>query len=163
MKALTSYVFALVMAAMVAFATPSNANQIFSHTYGNWELMAWNGNNKFCALKTYIGGRTFSIRATSADGIELVVYDPNVRFLTGEAPADVGFNGQFYGTYMEYTYDQWPSQVFIHIGHDWDFLDLVESADTIHIQSEDVDYHLNLIGTELLAQHLYNCVDRFGF
>lgn len=163
MKALTSYVFALVLALTMSFSVPANARQIYSQTYGNWELMAWNGNNRFCALKTYIGDRTVSIRATSADGLELVVYDPRVNFLTGDAPVDIGFNGSYYGTFTEYTYAQWPQQVFIHVGHDWDFLELVETADSIHIESVDVDYHLNLIGTELLSDYLYTCVVRFGF
>lgn len=153
----------LAFALMFAMVAPASANKIFSHSYGSWELMAWSNKNHFCALKTYIDGKTLSIRLNSTDGLTVVVYDPNVRFRLGYASADIYFDHSHYGTYTESTTPDSPNQVFIPIGDDGDFLDKVKWAGSIQIESEDVDYNLNLIGTEFLGQYLVDCVRTYGF
>lgn len=153
----------LALAAMMFMPFAANANQIYSQNYGNWELMAWDGNNRFCALKQYIGNKTFSIRMTSRNGITLVVYDPNASLRVGTAEADVSFDEEYYGSYTEETFSQWRNQAFIKIGHDPEFMARVIDATNIKIQSVDVNYHLNLIGTERLGTILYDCVRTYGF
>ena len=157
-------ILSVCMASMLMLApVAASADQIYSRNYGNWELMAWDGNNRFCALKTYIGDKTLSIRMTSRNGFTVVVYDPDVSLRVGDASVDISFDDEYYGSYTETTYSQWRQQAFIRVGHDPDFLNYVIGANTIHIKSVDVDYNLNLIGTEKLGEILPNCVDTFGF
>lgn len=156
--------FLLAMLAVLAFSTNAFADKIYSEFYGNWELMAWSKNNHFCALKTYIGDKTFAIRRTSYS-MEIVITDPNVSFNTGTANADVSFDGTYWGSGDEKTYSQWPTQVFIEVAPSSfnDFMNNVIAARAIRVQSVDVDYNLNLIGTEVLGGKLDDCVRHFNF
>lgn len=156
--------FLLALAAMFMLASaPAHAEKIFSHSYGSWELMAWDNNNQFCALKTYIGDKTLAIRLNSTDGLVVVVTDPQFSFRIGEAPARISFNNRYYSTYTEYTPYDATTQVFINIGFDDDFLEKVMASHVLSVESEDVSYNLNLIGTRYLGSHLVDCVRNFGF
>jgi len=160
-KTLTAMV---AMIALATFSAPTFANKLYSESYGSWELMAWSNNNHFCALKTYVGDKTFAIRQSS-EGMTLVVTDPNVAFLPGEAEASVYFDGNYWGSGTERTYRKWRTQVFIDVAPSDmdDFMSHVITAGSIQFKSSDVDYNLNLIGTEVLGGKLDDCVRAYGF
>lgn len=158
------FITLMAVLAMVTFTASANANKLYSEFYGNWELMAWSRNNHFCALKTYIGDKTFAIRKTSYS-LTLVITDPNVRFNTGTANIDVSFDGTYWGSGTEKTYRQWRDQVFVEVDPSSanDFLNHVIQANVIRLTSTDVDYNLTLSGTEVLGGKLDECVRVYNF
>lgn len=164
MKRFTFAALAAMFVALFTFAAPAQARKVFSHKYGQWELMAWNGNNQFCALKTYWNdGRTLSLRKTSHGGLELVVFDPNFwpdRTLT---TMNVWFDGQWFGSATAVTYSSAPNQVFLQIGHNALFMEAFQAGHNMVIQSENVSWDLGLVGTRHLGNYLNSCVREFGF
>lgn len=146
--------------------TSAYSAKVFSHGYGQWELMAWvseSGNADFCALKTeYRDGKTLSLRQNS-HGYTLVVFDPNWYFDKYQMDIDISFNGSYWDSYSADSYDDTPNQVFIELGYNENFLAMFQASATIQLNGERLDWFAGLSGTRHLGNYLNTCVATYGF
>jgi hypothetical protein len=154
----------LSISLLASSVTASMAGVLESHSYGSWQLYAWSQNNHFCALKTqWSDGKTLSLRLNSNDGLTLVIFDPYFTFDEGTAPIEVYFDNEYYKTYIEETRPGSPNQVFMNVGFSDDFLNKFKYASILDVQSQDVEYKVDMTGTDHLGEYLIDCVRRYGF
>ena len=137
---------------------------VHSHEYGQWELMAWSGNNGFCALKTYWGnGLSLSIRKTSSGGLKMVIYDPNFNPEHPSTTMNVWFDGNWFGSASAITYSNTPTQVFLQIGHNWRVMEAFPAGHIMVVGYDSTVWTLGLSGTRYLGNFLDECVKEYGF
>lgn len=154
----------LTAAIVMSSILPAQSKTVYSEDLGQWTLTAWDGSNRFCALKTYYRGlnASVSIRLSSHSGLELVVFDSNVEFAVKPTDVTIFFNGKPKFRQTGVTPITSTQQVFIPLGFDDRFFEYFQGSQTMQIRSENIQLNLGLIGTRALGNKIVDCVRYFG-
>lgn len=160
------------LAVLLAATFAASANKLDSVFYGQWELYAWQNQNRFCALKSTLGGGSMQVRLANTTnpriesdrtGYTLVIHDPSFFFENYAEPVIVSFDHRPVFSLPAYSFDSTNNQLFIYFGYDRSFLEWFQAANTIQVDGPSVAWNFGLQGTRLLGSYLDTCVRNFGF
>lgn len=161
MKKIVSAIAGAILLTLTGIA---NAHTLFEVREGVWELSAWDGAEKYCALTTYWSPSQFlSIRITSEKGMTLVIHDEEIDFEEPNSWLEVALDDISYGEFPGALNPNDPHELRFHIGHDADFFTLMILSDLMFIAWDDYDTAVSLDGLSVLGADFIQCTKATGF
>ena len=152
----------LMIATMIFLASPVLANQLWSSKQGRWELFAWDGRFKYCAMKTYMpNGQEISIRKNTVDGTHMIFLDNRI---ISPQTLEIYFDGQLWGVFDAkggVVSNRQIATFFDDAGSS--FMDAFTSSRSMGIKGQTFSLLLGLDGTRILGEELNRCARHYRF
>lgn len=161
-----SKIIAILASLMIAFSTTAASSRVlWEANYGKFKLIAWDGEYRYCALKTFWrSGEEFGLRLNNTDGLYLAL---TLNRAKSEQGVSIYFDNVLMGTYRA-NEGLVPYQLLVFIPDNQAplFFEMFKASHEMLIVSNstnDINLNMSLEGTRLLGENLVSCVRRFGF